>query len=149
MPSLAYTAHAAGRDCDRSDVDRQPTSTAPIDASARLSSITGNFHAGQDVLGFTNQNGITGSFNATTGILTLGGTASVAAYQAALESVDLLQREQRAVRRSTSCTISYQVKRWVVSTTTLSNVATAWTVTITPVNNRADVQRRRRSRSTS
>jgi len=40
-----------------------------------------------DVLGFTNQNGITGSFNATTGVLTLTGTASRADYQTALRSI--------------------------------------------------------------
>ena len=34
-------------------------------------SITANFVTGQDVLGFTNQNGISGSFNAATGVLTL------------------------------------------------------------------------------
>ena len=38
-----------------------------------------------DQLNFTNQNGITGSYNASTGALTLTGTASVATYQAALE----------------------------------------------------------------
>lgn len=45
-----------------------------------------DFVAG-DVLGFTNQNGISGSFNAGTGVLTLTGTATVANYQAALRSV--------------------------------------------------------------
>ncbi len=40
-----------------------------------------------DVLTFTNQNGITGSFNAATGVLTLTGTATTAQYQAALRSV--------------------------------------------------------------
>jgi VCBS repeat-containing protein len=40
-----------------------------------------------DVLGFANQNGISGSYNAGTGVLTLSGTASVANYQAALRSV--------------------------------------------------------------
>ena len=49
--------------------------------------ITGNYVNGQDVLGFTNQNGITGSFNAATGTLTLTGTATVANYQTALRSV--------------------------------------------------------------
>src|SRR5205814_989044 len=42
---------------------------------------------GQDVLGFTSQSGISGSFNAATGTLTLTGSASVANYQAALRSV--------------------------------------------------------------
>src|SRR5262249_9160668 len=41
----------------------------------------------QDVLGFVNQAVIKGSYNAATGVLTLTGTASFAAYQAALRSV--------------------------------------------------------------
>ena len=49
--------------------------------------ITGNFLAGHDALGFTAQHGITGSYNATSGVLTLSGTASVADYQDALRSV--------------------------------------------------------------
>src|SRR4029079_16894720 len=50
-------------------------------------SITGGLASGQDVLGFTNQNGISGSYNASTGVLTLSGTSSVANYQTALRSV--------------------------------------------------------------
>jgi hypothetical protein len=42
---------------------------------------------GGDELPFTAQSGIAGSYNATTGVLTLTGTASLAAYQAALDSV--------------------------------------------------------------
>jgi hypothetical protein len=41
----------------------------------------------QDVLGFVSQNGITGSFDAETGILALTGTASIEAYQTALRSI--------------------------------------------------------------
>ncbi len=40
-----------------------------------------------DVLAFVNQNGITGSYNSGTGVLTLSGTASVANYQAAIRSI--------------------------------------------------------------
>lgn len=40
-----------------------------------------------DVLHFTDQNGITGSFDGATGVLTLDGTASIADYETALESV--------------------------------------------------------------
>ncbi len=40
-----------------------------------------------DTLHFTNQNGITGSYNSGTGTLTLTGSATVAQYQAALESI--------------------------------------------------------------
>ena len=49
-------------------------------------SVTGGFLSG-DTLGFNGQNGITGSYNGSTGVLTLSGTSSVAQYQAALRSV--------------------------------------------------------------
>ena len=50
-------------------------------------SITGGFVAAADTLSFTNQNGISGTYNPTTGVLTLTGNASLAEYQAALRSV--------------------------------------------------------------
>src|SRR5262249_42088382 len=56
-----------------------------IKASVAIDSAT--YASGQDVLAFTPQPGITGSFNATTGVLSLTGSASPAAYQAALRSV--------------------------------------------------------------
>ncbi|MBA5776303.1 cadherin-like domain-containing protein, partial [Stappia sp. F7233] len=46
-----------------------------------------DFVAGEDELAFTDQNGISGTYDAQTGLLTLSGTASLAAYQAALRSV--------------------------------------------------------------
>ena len=49
--------------------------------------ITSNYSNGQDILAFTNQNGISGSWNATTGELTLTGSATVAQYQDALRSI--------------------------------------------------------------
>src|SRR5439155_799933 len=55
-------------------------------ASATVS-ITGDFQSAEDVLAFTNQNGITGSYNAGTGVLTLSGTATLADYQTALQSI--------------------------------------------------------------
>ena len=39
-------------------------------------SIAAGYQNGQDVLGFTNQLGITGSFNSATGVLTLTGTTT-------------------------------------------------------------------------
>ncbi|HEX2941257.1 MAG TPA: Hint domain-containing protein, partial [Rhodopila sp.] len=49
-------------------------------------SITSGFLSG-DTLTFTDQNGITGSYNSATGVLTLTGTATIAQYQTALQSV--------------------------------------------------------------
>ncbi len=50
-------------------------------------SITNNFESGKDVLSFVDANGITGSWNSATGVLTLSGTSTIANYQAALRSV--------------------------------------------------------------
>ena len=49
--------------------------------------ITSNHVQSEDELGFTNQNGITHSYNDVTGTLTLTGTSSLANYEAALRSV--------------------------------------------------------------
>jgi hypothetical protein len=49
--------------------------------------VTGNYVNGQDRLAFLNSAGITSSFNATTGMLSLSGTATLAAYQTMLRSV--------------------------------------------------------------
>ncbi|MCK5944738.1 MAG: cadherin repeat domain-containing protein, partial [Planctomycetes bacterium] len=45
------------------------------------------FTPGEDTLAFTAQAGISGSFNATTGVLTLSGAAAAADYQAVLRTV--------------------------------------------------------------
>ncbi|MBT8484859.1 MAG: DUF4347 domain-containing protein [Phycisphaerae bacterium] len=50
-------------------------------------SITSGYRSGEDILGFVDQLGITGHWDAVTGVLTLSGTASVADYEAALQSV--------------------------------------------------------------
>ena len=49
--------------------------------------ITAGFAQGEDVLGFTDQDGITGSYDAATGILTLTGSATLAQYETAFQSV--------------------------------------------------------------
>ena len=54
-------------------------------ATVRIS--PASFVSGQDVLIFTNQNGISGSYNTTNGTLSLTGISSIANYQAALRSV--------------------------------------------------------------
>ena len=61
-----------------------PDSAGQI-ASANVT-ISGGFLAG-DTLTFGNQNGITGSYNAGTGALSLTGAATAAQYQSALDSV--------------------------------------------------------------
>ncbi|MEH2264286.1 FG-GAP-like repeat-containing protein [Nostoc sp.] len=60
------------------DVDSTSLSSATV-------TITNDFVATEDTLAFTNQNGITGTY--TNGVLTLTGTATVAQYQTALQSI--------------------------------------------------------------
>ena len=63
-----------------SDVDSSKLNSATV-------SITSGFDSAQDTLAFTNQNGITGSYNSATGVLTLTGSSTVANYQTALRSI--------------------------------------------------------------
>jgi hypothetical protein len=56
--------------------------------------ISSGYAAGQDVLNFESQNGITGSWDASTGVLTLSGSATVQQYQAALRSVTYLNTSE-------------------------------------------------------
>ncbi len=92
--------------------------------------ITGNFASGQDVLGFSDQNGIAGSYNAATGVLVLTGQASVTQYQAALQSVSYFNSSDNPSGQTR--TISYQVNDGSAQSN-LSNVVTA-TVAVAPVN---------------
>ena len=81
----AATYNAGGAAADIAHLLSLVDTNSPSLASATVS-ITGGFLAG-DALNFANQAGITGSYNASTGVLTLSGTASQAAYQAALDSI--------------------------------------------------------------
>lgn len=82
--TLAYTENDAATvisaTITASDVDSANLASATV-------SITGNFQSGQDVLSFVNANGITGSYSAGTGVMSLSGSSSVANYQAALRTV--------------------------------------------------------------
>ena len=100
-------------------------------ASATIA-ITGNFHAGEDVLSFTNDGAtmgnVTASYNATTGALTLtsaGATATLAQWQSALDSVTYTDT---AVTPNTATrTVSFTA---VDGSGTSSNTATR-TITVT------------------
>ena len=63
-----------------SDVDSATMTGATVQ-------ITVAYNSAQDVLAFTNQLGITGSWDSVTGTLTLSGTTTVANYQTALRSI--------------------------------------------------------------
>ena len=67
-----------------------PDSVSLVASTIRLM----GYVQGEDTLGFTNQNGITGTWNATNGLLTLSGSATVAQYQAALRAVTYVNSSQ-------------------------------------------------------
>ncbi len=81
---LAYTERAGAV---AADPRVQVTDVDSVNLAGATVAITGNYQNGVDVLAFADQNGITGSFDASTGVLTLTGSATVAQYQTALQSV--------------------------------------------------------------
>jgi gliding motility-associated-like protein len=99
-------------------------------ASATVS-ITGNFHSGQDVLSFTNQNGITGIYNSSTGVLSLTGTASLANYQAALRSIAYNNTSDNP--NTANRTISFVVNDGALSSTALSKTVSVAGLNDAPV----------------
>jgi VCBS repeat-containing protein len=84
-PSLQFTENSPATVVDAtinlSDLDN----TNLVGATVAIA--PAQFKAGEDVLAFSNQSGIQGTFDAGTGTLTLTGSASLANYQAALRSV--------------------------------------------------------------
>ncbi|MCC8980975.1 cadherin domain-containing protein [Bradyrhizobium acaciae] len=103
-----------------SDVDSANMAGATV-------AITGGFAAGQDVLGFVGQNGISGSYNAATGVLTLTGSSSVANYKAALDSITYFNSSDNP--SGADRTVSFTVNDGSLD----SNTSTA-TIHVTPVN---------------
>src|SRR5207253_1778282 len=87
--------------------------------------ISVGFQSGDDLV-FVDQNGIHGVYNTGTGILTLTGSASVANYQTALESVQFQSTNDTP---TASKTIEFKVNDGALD----SNLGTK-TVTITPLN---------------
>ena len=106
-----------------SDADNTTLASATV-------SITSGLFAG-DTLNFTNQNGISGSYDSGTGVLTLTGSASVANYQAALRSITFSSTSDNPTNfgADTSRTIS-----WQVNDGALDSTAATSTVNITAVN---------------
>ena len=83
------------------------TSTSTSTLAGATVSVSSGFTAGQDALAFTGQSGITGSYSASTGALTLTGTATVSAYVRELRSVTY--RDTDAATAYGTRVISFQV----------------------------------------
>ncbi|MEA3642681.1 MAG: DUF4347 domain-containing protein, partial [Lamprobacter sp.] len=123
--TLAFTEGDAASVIDTS-LTLSDTDSADI-ASATVS-VTDGYVSSEDVLGFTNQNGISGSWNSGTGVLTLTGTATLAEYEAALESVTY-QNTNTANPNTSNRTIT-----WVVNDGTDDSEPVTSTITVTDVN---------------
>ncbi|HEX8051739.1 MAG TPA: tandem-95 repeat protein [Thermoleophilaceae bacterium] len=116
--ALAYSENSGAQAVDNGITVADSDSATLAGATVQ---ITGNFAQPEDDLVFTNQNGISGSYNDATGTLTLSGTASVANYQAALRSV---KYQNTSDNPSTATrTVSFQVNDGA-GANNLSNVAT-------------------------
>ena len=124
-------------------IESDPAS--PVDAFLTLSTpsgnvagatiaITGNFGAGEDVLGFVNTTNITGSYDAATGVLTLTGTDTLADYQAALRSVTYQDTslDPSTLTRTISFTINdgHAASNTAIGTVTVTAVNTPPTITV-------------------
>lgn len=123
--TLAYTENASAAAIDGaltlSDTENDAITSATV-------SVSSGFALG-DTLGFVNQNGITGSYNTGTGVLTLSGSATAANYQAALRSVTFASSSDDPTATSASRTIT-----WVASDAGGASTGVTSTINLTAVN---------------
>ena len=105
--TLAYSENSSAAAIDAtvtlSDVDDTQITGATVTLSSGFTS--------GDTLGFSTQNGISGSYNSSTGVLTLSGSATVAQYQSALRTVTYSSSSEDPTTNgsSSSRTVSWQV----------------------------------------
>ncbi len=90
--------------------------------------ISSNYMAGEDTLRFVNQNGITGSWNGSTGTLTLVGTVALLTYQTALKSVTY-QNTNKLNPSTLARTVSFTVNDGITNSSPVTR-----DITIIPVN---------------
>jgi VCBS repeat-containing protein len=128
IANLAYTENAGAVAIDNGLNLSDPDSTQISVATVTIST---NFQPAQDELGFTDQAGITGAYNDTTGVLTLSGPASLADYQAALRTVTYTNVSEGPTPLSR--TIAFQATDAEGPSSATSNLATRG-IAITAVN---------------
>ncbi|MEJ0075774.1 MAG: cadherin domain-containing protein [Alphaproteobacteria bacterium] len=121
--TLNYTEDDGAKVIDNTIVVNDPDNANLQSATVK---ITGGFVSGEDVLSFTNTATITGSFVGDT--LTLTGSDTLAAYQAALRSVTYTDTSQDPSGADRTIT-------WTVNDGSLNNTTVATsTIHVTPVN---------------
>jgi uncharacterized repeat protein (TIGR03803 family) len=124
--SVNYAAEGAAVAID-AGLGVSDTSSATL-AGATVAIGTG-FLAG-DTLNFTNQNGIAGSYDAATGVLTLTGSASLDNYQAALDSITFSSTSDNP---SNSGADTRRTVSWTVTDGTQSSHTIASTIIVTGI----------------
>ncbi len=117
--SATYTENGAAVAVDPGLVVTDADSTHLTGASV---SITSGFVSGQDTLNFIDQAGITGSWNAGSGTLTLSGTATVAQYQTALRSITYANSSDAFSTSPRTVTFSVQ-DAWVAGGSDARNIS--------------------------
>jgi trimeric autotransporter adhesin len=128
--SDAALSYAEGADAVAVDSGIAATDPDSDDLQGATVTISSNFTSSEDELAFTDQSGITGSYDHTTGTLTLSGTAPLADYHAALRSVTY--ENSSDAPSSATRTVTFQVDDGAASDN-LSDPATR-DVAVTPVN---------------
>ena len=122
--NLAYTENATS-------VVNAAIVVADVDAGAVALSanviISGNYNSSQDTLAYATANGITGSWNSTTGILSLSGNASTSTYQTALRTITYNNS-------SDNMTSGNRVLGWSVYDGYVASTNIYSTITVTAVN---------------
>ena len=122
--TLSYTEGQAAQPIDTTITVTDADDTNLESATVQIAV---NYVNGQDVLAMPVTAGITSSFNALTGTLTLTGSATVAAYQSALRTVTYFNT-------SNNPSTAPRAVSWTVNDgTSPSNTATS-TITVTSVN---------------
>lgn len=136
--ALAYTEGDAAAAIDNtltlSDADDSHMSGATVSISAGRTS--------GDVLAVATQNGISGTYNSSTGVLTLTGNATTANYQTALRSVTYESTSADPTATAATRTISWKAvdansdgagaQQSQIATTTVKLTATATAPVLTP-----------------
>ena len=102
------------------------------DITGATVTISSGFVSSEDVLGFTTQNGITGSFNSSTGVLTLTGTTTIANYQTALRTITYDNTND------SNPSTTNRVLDIVVTDSVATSVAVQRTIALTDVDNTPD-----------
>lgn len=102
------------------------TDADDTDLTGATVAISTGLVSAEDQLQFTNQNGITGSYSSTTGILTLTGTSSVANYQTAIRSIRY--NNTASTPNTQNRVVSFQV----TDGTDASNTVTATVLVVIP-----------------